>query len=228
MSQATLYAIPGSHPSAAIAALLDAKEVRYRRVDLIPVLSRPWLRVLGFPGGTVPALRLDGRRISGSRAIVRGLGVDPGDREIEEWGDETFQGIARRIALRGLASSRAGTAGVLAETRVTPRLPQALVLLVAPAILRLETLLHRATLDAVRADIADLGATLDRIDGWLESGRIGSAEPTGADYQVAGSLRLLLAFDDLAPSFAGRPSVAFATRVIPRFPGRVPTGVLPV
>jgi glutathione S-transferase len=228
VTRATLYAIPGSHPSAAVGAALDAKGIDYRRIDLIPALSRVWLRALRFPAGTVPALRVDGRRISGSRAIIHLVGVAAGDAEIEEWGDETFQRVARRIALRGLARSRAGTMSLLAETPLTPPLPRVLVMLFAPAILRLDGLLHGVTARAVRLDLDGLSAMLDRIDAWLESGRIGSGEPTGADYQLAGSLRLLLVFDDLAPFFEGRPCVAFAARVIPRFPGRVPPGVVPV
>lgn len=228
MSGVTLYGIPGSHPSASVAALLDAKGLEYRRVDLIPVLSRLWLRALGFPGSTIPALRLGSARIVGSRAIMRAVGVETGDAEIEAWGDDTFQPVARRIALRGLARSRAGTATVLGNSRLRPPLPRPLALAIAPAVLRLDAMLHHATDRTLRDDLDALPDLLDRIDGWIAAGRLGSASPAAADYQVAGSLRLLFAFDDLEPLFDGRASVGFARAVIPRFPGRVPAGVLPL
>ena len=53
--------------------MLDAKGVAYERVDLFPALSMVWLRLTGFGAGTVPALRLDGVRVQGSRAIARAL-----------------------------------------------------------------------------------------------------------------------------------------------------------
>jgi glutathione S-transferase len=68
-----LLAIPGSYPCAAVAAMLDAKGVAYSCVDLVPALSRLWLRATGFPRATVPALRLDGARVQGTAAIARAL-----------------------------------------------------------------------------------------------------------------------------------------------------------
>src|SRR3982751_155906 len=68
-----LLAVPASHPCAAVAAMLDAKRVPYARVDLIPGASRLWLRVTGFEGATVPALRIDGTPVQGTRAIARAL-----------------------------------------------------------------------------------------------------------------------------------------------------------
>ena len=62
---ATLYVIPGSHPSRTAAAMLDRKGIAYKRVDLMPVVSKGVLRAVGFPGITVPALKIDGRRSPG-------------------------------------------------------------------------------------------------------------------------------------------------------------------
>ena len=56
--QVTLIAIPASHPCAAAEAMLLAKRVPYQRVDLIPAFSRAWLRLIGFDGVPVPALRI--------------------------------------------------------------------------------------------------------------------------------------------------------------------------
>jgi glutathione S-transferase len=71
----------------------------------------PALRLFGFPRRTVPALRLDGRRVQGSRQISAALEQlsaepplfprDPARRreveEAERWGDELLQPAARRI-----------------------------------------------------------------------------------------------------------------------------------
>src|SRR3954470_22248918 len=69
---ATLYAVPASHPCAAVERALQLKGLPYRRVDVPPVAHKGVQRLL-FGGGTVPGLVLDGRRILGSRAIVRAL-----------------------------------------------------------------------------------------------------------------------------------------------------------
>jgi glutathione S-transferase len=68
-----LLAIPGSHPCAAVAAMLEAKGIRYQRLALFPAVSRIWLRLVGFKAGTVPAAYIDGVRVQGSRAIARAL-----------------------------------------------------------------------------------------------------------------------------------------------------------
>ena len=70
-----LYSIPGSHPAAAARAMLEHKGIQYRRVDLPPVVSRGLMRALGFSGNRVPALKVDGRKVQGSRNISRELDV---------------------------------------------------------------------------------------------------------------------------------------------------------
>ena len=68
-----LYIIPGSNPSVAAELMLERKGIDYRRRDLIPAVHIAIVRALGFPGRTVPALKSDGRRVQGSRAIARFL-----------------------------------------------------------------------------------------------------------------------------------------------------------
>src|SRR5437867_3640797 len=90
---------------------LERKSIDYKRVDLMPVISRAALRALRFSGNTVPALRIDGERIQGSRTISRKLDelvpeqalfpADPERRkaveEVERFGGEELQAPARRI-----------------------------------------------------------------------------------------------------------------------------------
>lgn len=236
-----LLAIPASHPCAAVAAMLDAKGLVYERVDLFPALSRVWLRLLGFPAGTVPALRLDGVRVQGSCAIARALDArhpepplfpaDPLVRakveQIEAWGDGPLQAVTRRIVLWALTHDRAGRRAALDGARLQFRFPTALAGRLAWPVLRVDAALNGVHADVVRADLASLPAMLDQIDRWIARGDLGSAPPTAADYQLAGSLRLLLTLKDLAPLLDARLASALALRLIPEFPGCVRAGVLP-
>ena len=87
--------------------MLERKGVAYKRVDLIAVMSKAILRAAGFPGVTVPALRIDGNKVQGTGAIARELDrhvpdppllpADPAQRaqveEAERWGDEVLQPV---------------------------------------------------------------------------------------------------------------------------------------
>src|SRR5262245_57291941 len=70
---ATLYVLPASHPSVAAALMLDRKGIEYKRVAMVAVMSKAQLRAMGFPGVTVPALKIDGRKVQGSTSISREL-----------------------------------------------------------------------------------------------------------------------------------------------------------
>ena len=70
---AKLYVIPGSHPAMAARRMLELKGIPYKRVDLMPVISRGALRALRFPSNTVPSLSIGGVKITGSRAIAHEL-----------------------------------------------------------------------------------------------------------------------------------------------------------
>src|SRR5581483_8236655 len=100
-----LYWMSISHPSQVARKMLDLKGVEYDVVDVLPMNQRIHLRLAGFRGGTVPAIKIDGRRIQGTRAIARALDdrwpeppllpADPTLRarveEAERWGDEQLQ-----------------------------------------------------------------------------------------------------------------------------------------
>ena len=73
MAEAKLYVIPGSHPSRTAMLMLDRKIIPYKRVDLLAVISKGILKTQRFSGNTVPALKLDGRRVQGSMEIGREL-----------------------------------------------------------------------------------------------------------------------------------------------------------
>src|SRR5262245_55241183 len=121
VAEAKLYVIPGSHPSQTVRQMLELKGIPYKRVDLIPVVSKGVLRAQGFPGNTVPALKIGGDKVQGSREIARELDKiqpdpplfpsDPNQlvpvEDAERWGDEDLQPKARRVTWWALKKDRA-------------------------------------------------------------------------------------------------------------------------
>ena len=120
MAEAKLYVIPGSHPSRTAMLMLERKGIPYKRVDLMPVVSKGVLKAQRFPEVTVPALKIDGRRVQRSTEIGRELDriqpepalypADPEKRskveEAEAWGD-SFQEKPRRFSWWAFKKNRA-------------------------------------------------------------------------------------------------------------------------
>jgi glutathione S-transferase len=235
---ATLYVIPGSHPAMAARLMLEMKGIEYKRVDLMPVISKAALKALRFDGITVPALKIDGRKIQGSLQIARELDrlrpeppLFPGDPErraaveaAERWGDEVLQEIARRILWNAVNRDRA-TIGSYAEG-ARMGVPIRLAVKTAAPLIAASVRFNHASDENVRADLAALPGALERIDDWIAEGVLGGESPNAADFQIAPSLRLLMSVEDLRPAIESRPAGELATRVVPDFPGHVPA-VLP-
>src|SRR5918998_149869 len=105
--EARLYGVSLSYPSRAARLMLRYKGIEHEWVKLAPGAHAFRVRLAGFRGGTVPALKLDGRRVVGSRCISRLLDevtpeaplfpADPTRRrtveEVEEWGETVLQPI---------------------------------------------------------------------------------------------------------------------------------------
>jgi glutathione S-transferase len=230
---ATLFSVPASHPSIAAGLMLEHKGIEYRRIDFAPAVHRVALRAVGFRGRTVPALRIDGRRIQGSRNIARELDamrpqppLFPADPErrvavqrVEEWGDEMLQPLARRLVWAGLKRDRSTLRSFLEGARLG--LPKGLAARTATPLVFLSARLNRASDDAARADLAALPGLLDQVDGWIGEGILGGAERNAADFQVATSLCLVMALEDVRPLIEGRPAERLARDVVPSFPGRL-------
>jgi glutathione S-transferase len=231
--EATIYVIPGSHPSMTGRLMLEHKGIAYRRIDLVSVLSRPILRALGFPGVTVPAVRIDGRRLQRTRVISQALDElrpdpplfprEPERRatveEAERWGDEVFQPVPRRLVWWALRRDRSGIGSFLADARLG--IPTGLAARTALPIILAAARLNGSTDAAVREDLAALPGMLDRVDGWIDEGVLGGEERSAADFQIATTVRLLMCFDDLRPEIERRPAGDLAMRIVPSFPGRV-------
>jgi glutathione S-transferase len=232
---ATLYGIPASHPVYAVELMLERKGVEYRRIDLPQWFHRPLLRLLRFPGVTVPALVLDGRRLQTTKVIARALDArapepqlvpaDPLVEAIENWCDGDFQQLCRRLVYWALVRHKDAAASYLEGSRLI--LPRFLVTPLAPAVIHILARHHKARNEAVRQDLATLPGLLDRIDGWIDEGVLGSGEPNVADYQVATSVALLMSHDDLRPAIEARPAGRLAQRLAPDYPGRMPPAFPP-
>jgi len=234
---ATLIGVPASHPTLAAELMLRRKGVDYRRFDLVAGVHRPLLRLLGFSGITVPALRLDdGVHIQGSRRLSRALDVlyperplfPPDRREeverAEHWGDLVLQEVPRRIAWWGLRRRPTAVETFLVDAKTG--IPQSLAAPLTGPVVILAGHLNRATDEAIERDLATLPGLLDHVDRLIGDGVIGGDDPNAADFQIAPSVRLLMSFADLRPAIESRPAGEFAVRVVPRFPGNVPP-VLP-
>ncbi|MFL5892609.1 MAG: glutathione S-transferase family protein [Solirubrobacterales bacterium] len=235
---AKLYVIPGSHPAMAARRMLELKGIPYRRIDLMPVISRGALRALRFPSNTVPSLSIGGQKLTGSREIARELDelvpdppLYPSDPErrvavedAERWGEEVLQPAVRRILWNALKRDRAPLASYAQGAKLG--IPIGLAVKTAAPIVAAATRMNRAGDDAVRHDLVSLPGWLKRVDDWIREGVLGSDPPTAADLQIAASLRLAMTLDDLRTAIVERPAGELAVRAIPDFPGQAPP-VLP-
>jgi glutathione S-transferase len=235
---ATLYALPGSHPVAAVEVALRLKSIDYHRVDLLP-MSQVLIGPLRYGGTTVPGLRIAGERLVGSRAIMRRLDIlapepallppvgDPSRTEVleaERWGDEVLQSVPRRIIDVAFIRRPAAMESYAANAKLP--LPRPLMRPALPLTARLMALKNGAREDAARADLQALPVLLDRIDAWIANGLLGGECPNAADLQIGSTIRLLATIGDVSPLIGDRPA-ARLTRYFPPMVGEVPPGVLP-
>jgi glutathione S-transferase len=232
--KARLYAIPASHPSYATELMLQRKGIEYSRVDLPQWFHRGILRLLRFRGRTVPALVLDGRRVQTTRRIARVLDelrpeprlvpTDPDQRAkveaLEQWVDGDLQQYDRRLVYWALPRHPEAVGSYLEGAKLI--LPMFMVKPLAPPIIRLLRRDHKASDDAVKADLSALPAILDKLDQAIADGVIGGAEPNVADLQVATTVALMMTHADLRDYVASRPVGKLAQRLAPDYPGHMP------
>jgi glutathione S-transferase len=232
-----LYGTKPSPPAHSVRLMLEAKGLDYKPIWLLPGLHPILLRTRGFSGGTVPALKVDGRKVQGSVAIARVIDElqpepplfpsDPGRRveveDAERWGDEVLQDVPRRI-VRWMSVHRPETRVMIAREIGVP-LPRLAAWINAP------TARHMANkVDSdreIRNAIAAVGDALDHVDELIASGVIGGDQPNAADFQIATSVRALLTVRDLDRATQGRPAADHAMRLVPEFGNDFPAGLLP-
>ena len=233
---ARLYWIPVSHPSQAARRMLELKGADFDLVGVMPMNQRLHLRLAGFRAGTVPALKLDGRRVQGSRQIARALDerwpeppLLPSEPEVrarveeaERWGEQVLQPVPRRIGRFGAAHSlelrRWGAEG-LPFPEVLARTSAPLAGLYTRTV---EVDGRRADEDAVKADLAAVPSLLARVEELLEDGTVTLDPPNSATLQILSSVRLLDAYSDLHPYIGSTRAAQASREVFPRYPGPMP------
>ena len=231
-----LYMFSGSGPSLTARLMLEHKGIDHKVVHVMVGPHAFGMLGRGFETMTVPALKIDGRRVQGSREISRALDElaphpplfppDPERRraveDAEEWGEQ-LQDAARRILLCAARRDPRAFHSVYRHPNALMRPAQHVS---RRLVTRLASAAHRATERAAERDLSALPARLDQIDAWIGEGLLDGRELNAADFQIAPNVALLLRFEDLAPFVAGRPAARLAQRVAPDFPGQIPA-VLP-
>src|SRR5688500_1074913 len=235
---ARLYMLPASHPSNAAAKALEIKGIPFETIYLVPVFHKAHQKIRFGGKGTVPGVVFeDGRKVMGSRAIVRAaeeirpeprlLSDDPRVTEAEEWGDEVLQALVRRLIWQALSRDTAAQLTYAEGLKLLPPVPRPMAKLSGGMVGWAERKLNSATDAAARADLANLDSHLDRVNRWLDEGVIGGEQFNAADLQIASGLRLMLTSGDLAPLVERHAAAGYARRVFPDYPGHVPAGALP-
>jgi glutathione S-transferase len=235
-SKVKLYMFPGSNSVYTARLMLEHKGIEYREVRLMPGPHTFRLLLAGFPTMAVPALKVDGERVQGTRWIARALDeivperrlfpADPVQRkaveDAERWG-EGFQNATRRIFY--CAARRQHSAFVSIMSAERNPVMRGVVRMAAPIVIRLATGLHRASDPHGREDLELLPERLDQIDAWIDEGVLNGPELNAADYQIAVNISGLMLSDDVRPFIEGRPAAAFARRVAPDYEGHIPPGL---
>jgi glutathione S-transferase len=232
-----LYGTPPSPPSHGARLMLERKGLEHKVIWLLPGMWPALLRTRGFRGGTVPAMKIDGRRVQGSVVISRVLedakpdpALFPPDPELrskveeaERWGDQVLQDVPRRI-VRWLSVHRPETKVMIARDVGIP-FPRFAAWINTPAARHLA---NKVDADSqIQRAIAQVPGVLDHVDELIADGVIGGDQPNAADFQIATSVRALLNVKDLDPATQGRPATDLAMRYLPEFGTDFPPGLLP-
>jgi glutathione S-transferase len=230
--------------------LLEHKGIPYRRVE-VPTGLHPFaMRMLGFAGtpetardvggpkpaglatadkmGTVPSLRIDGRRVRTNRAIARHLDdirpdpplfpAEPAHRraveEAEAWGNDVFQMVARRLVLAASMRSPDALFDRANSGRLGPLLwhREWMRRLGARMVARF---VFAANADAEKQLQAELPAHLERIDGLIAAGVLNGEQLNAADLMIAPSLALLSYSRTALPEIEKHRAMDLMDRVLP-------------
>jgi glutathione S-transferase len=182
-------------------------------------------------------MKVDGRKVQGSRDISRELEVitpdpplfpsDPQARaaveEAERWGDEEFQQMPRTISWWALKRDKRGQETFLAEAGPMARfgLPAKVAVATAGPIVSTAIRLNDSTDETVRRTLAELGPVLDEVDRLIATGVIGGEQPNAADFQIGRSIALLRTSADIRETIDQRPAAELGRRLYPWYPGEV-------
>ena len=210
--------------------MLELKGVDYDLVHVLPGNQKIHLRLAGFRGGTVPALKLDGKRVQGTTRIAPALDdlraepplypADPAKRrrveEAERWGDTELQPVPRRI-FRYALTRDVGLRDWLARLDGSMPAPGVAARITGP-VSRYYAWAVKADRERARRDVAQLPALLDRVDELFAERVIGRGDLNAATLQVMCTVRSLLGFADFEEAVGARSYASFARELFPAYP----------
>ncbi|HEX5924830.1 MAG TPA: glutathione S-transferase family protein [Baekduia sp.] len=236
---ARLYLLHGSHPCDTVEKAFEIKGLPLKYVEL-PISMQPVIMKPLFGDRTVPGVRFeDGEKVQGSCAILRALEQRVASpplydgpagaaaiEEAERWGNDVFQSVPRRMLWAAFSVYPRAMHGFQEGAR-SPKLPMLVVVALSKVVLPIERRLNNVDDATVRADLAALPGYLDQVDQYIADGVLNGEQPNAADLQIAPTLRLLYALEDVRPLIDGRPAKDFAFRWFPQLTASVPTGALP-
>jgi glutathione S-transferase len=228
-----LYGFDGSNSVHTGRLMIEHKGLEYDFVKLVPAIHAPTMLLMGFPTMGVPAIKVGGRKVQGTRWIARALDElypdaprlfpeDPVQRRkvqaAERWGEE-LQNAVRRIFYCAARRDRKAFLSVLAAGRGP--IKSVGLRMFAPVVIKLATGLHRASDEAGREDVELIPERLDQIDAWIADGVLGGETLNAADFQIGVNVSALMLSDDLTPFVEWRPAAALARRVFPNYVGHL-------
>lgn len=238
-----LYWMAISHPARAARKMLDLKGVEYEVSEVQPLNQRVHLRLAGFRGGTVPALKLDGKKVQGSTRISRVLDerwpeppLFPADPELrarveeaERWGDEEFQPLPRRLFRFGVARDPELRRWVF-RTQGLPA-PDLMSTTMRPVFgyyaRTTEADGRRGNEAGARADLQALPGMLDHVDQLLADGTLTLDPPNAATLQILSTVNALDAFEDLHDLVRAHACAERAEQLFEKYPAAVPRFLAP-
>jgi glutathione S-transferase len=216
-----LYTIPGSHACRSAMLMLEHKGMGWEVREMQPGVQTATMRTRGFPGRTVPAIRLNGTRVQTNRRIARFLDemrpdpplVPPGRaaeiERAERLSDLTLQTLIRRLLLAaGRRDPGCGAEGrlgpILAYSNWRRRLTAAMAYR------------YFGVSDEVeRLDLAALPGVLDQVDELVAAGTLNGPELNAADFEIAPALALGGYRPDIRHEITSRPSWNLVERLLP-------------
>lgn len=216
-----LYTIPGSHACRSAMLMLEHKGIPWKVREMPPGVQTTTMRARGFPGRTVPAIKLDGTRVQTNRRIARFLDeLEPDPplvpaeraREVElaeRFNDANLQTLTRRLLLAaGRRDPSCGADGRLGPVLAYSNWRRRLAANMAYRYFGVSD-------EIERLDLIALPGVLDHVDSLVEAGTLNAAELTAADFEIAPSLALGGYRQDVREQFESRPSWKLVERLLP-------------
>jgi glutathione S-transferase len=143
--------------------------------------------------------------------------------EAERWGHDVFQQMPRTISWWALKRHKSDQTTFLEGAGPMARLgmPSRIAAATSGPIVGIAIRMNDSNDQTVRQTLADIGPALDHIDGLIERGVLNGEQPNAADFQIGGSLALLMSFEDVRERIESRPAAGLVQRLFSWYPGRV-------